>query len=149
MARNERHLCVQERRLKLFALKQEVVRTDQLWRHERRPPPSSMQSCFRTRKLCASSTAFIMAVIEATCARCAHAPSPFPLTRGFVMVRTGCWAGRLVRDSVLYCTVLELKYCIVLYCIVVSCVGVNKQVIILRQKVLMAANAAAGGDGTA
>ena len=48
-------------------------------------------------------------------ARCAHAPSPFPLTRGFVMVRAGCWAGRLVRVSVLYCTVLEIKYCIVLY----------------------------------
>ena len=69
MARNERHLCVQERRLKLFALKQEVVRTDQLWRHELRPPSSSRQSCFRARKLCASSTAFIMAVIEATQAK--------------------------------------------------------------------------------
>ena len=69
MARNERHLCVQERRLKLFALKQEAVRTDQLWRHELRPPSSSRQSCFRARKLCASSTAFIMAVIEATQAK--------------------------------------------------------------------------------
>ena len=50
----------------LFALKQEVVRRGQLWRHKRRPPPSSRQSCLRVRKLCASSTAFIMAVIEVT-----------------------------------------------------------------------------------
>ena len=65
-ALNERCKCVQERRLKLFALKQEVVRRGQLWRHERRPPPSSRQSCLRARKLCANLMAFIMAVIEAT-----------------------------------------------------------------------------------
>ena len=65
-ALNERCRTVKERRLKLFALKQEVVRTGQLWRHERRPPPSSRKSCLRARKPCASSTAFIMAIIEGT-----------------------------------------------------------------------------------
>ena len=65
-ALNERRGCVQERRSELFALKQEVEQTGQLWRHKRRPPPSSRKSCLRARKLCANSTALIMAVIEAT-----------------------------------------------------------------------------------
>ena len=68
------------RRSKLFALKQEVVRRGQLWHHERRPLPSSRQSCLRARKLCSNSTAFIMAVIEAT-----QAKSPATLLEQSIM----------------------------------------------------------------
>ena len=66
MERNERHLCVQERRLKLFALTQELVRRGQLWRHRSRAVPRWRHSSLQAAQLQAALTPFIMAAIEAT-----------------------------------------------------------------------------------
>ena len=65
MARNERHLCVQERRSELFALKQEVVRRVQLWRHRSRVVTRWRHSSPQAAQLQPALTPFIMAAFEA------------------------------------------------------------------------------------
>ena len=66
MERNERRLCVKVRRLKLFALKQEVVRQLQLWRHRRSSPSLMKNGSHSWRDLRASLAPFITMAFEAT-----------------------------------------------------------------------------------
>ena len=65
MALNERHLCVKVRRLKLFALKQEVVRRVQLLRHRNRAVTRWRHSSLQAAQLQPALTPFIMAAFEA------------------------------------------------------------------------------------
>ena len=65
MERNRRHLCVQERRLKLFAFKQEVVHRVQLWRHRSRAMTRWRHSSLQAAQLQAAVLPFIMDVFEA------------------------------------------------------------------------------------
>ena len=64
MARNERHLCVQERRSELFALSHEVVRRAQLWRHRSRAVTRWRNSSLQAAQLQTALTPFIMAAFE-------------------------------------------------------------------------------------
>ena len=66
MARNERHLCVKVRRLKLFGVKQEVERTVQLWRHRRSSPRLMKDGSHSWRDHRTSLAPFIMAAFRAT-----------------------------------------------------------------------------------
>ena len=66
MARNERHLCVQERRSELFALKQEMVRRVQLWRQSSRAVPRWRHNRLQAAQLQAALTPFIMAAFKTT-----------------------------------------------------------------------------------
>ena len=65
MALNERHLCVKVRRSKLFALKQEVVRRVQLWRHRSRAVTRWRHSSLQAAQLQTALTPFVMAAFEA------------------------------------------------------------------------------------
>ena len=64
--RNERRGSVKVRRLKLFAVKQEVERTVQLWRHCRSSPSLMKDGSHSWRDLHACLTAFIAAAFITT-----------------------------------------------------------------------------------
>ena len=71
MTLNDRCLCVQERRSELLALKQEVVQSGQLLRHERSPSSFLLKSSSQVARLPATFVLYILAVL-----RTAHMSSP-------------------------------------------------------------------------